>query len=413
MKVMETSGSQEGRDVPSPALEVAARALLVGYALALPVRGTAGLQSALLISSFLFLVAADRGAWRAAWADARWLLAPLLLFSAWVFATSPFWREPALKSWDPSTWDMRQPWFSLEQWRRDLAQPMLAMLCGYRAFRSDRWRRWLFTFQGLLVAMLLARCLWLYFHGEMWGEPRIMHRGTLQVRGFSHDNIFFSYVLLLLTPGAIWLAFHGRRRLSGRVGLASLAILLFLIFLNKRRGTWTAVSVEAAVLAAWFGWRRFGVFALAALAGLLLAWTFRPHWFVREYDASNSGRVRIIADVGPLMREHPGVGVGFGKDTVVKNYWHRIYQHAHNTFLNVALGSGLPGLGLWVGALGAYALRFARAGRSGDLAGRVGLAFLLAFCVRNFADDVWVSSNAELFWFQIGVLMPPRFGGGR
>lgn len=385
-----------------------ARALLIGYALALPFRGTAGLQSTFLLTAFVLLAVAARGGWGTAWAEARWALGPLLLFSLWVFGACGFWREPALKFWDPSTWDMQQPWFSLDQWRRDLAQPMLAMLCGHLAFRDVRWRRWFFLFQAALVALLFAKGLGQFFLGEMWGDPRILHRGTLQVRGFSRDNIFFSYVLLLLTPGALWLALEERRRRAGWVGAAALLLLLALIFLNKRRGTWMAVSAEALVLSLWLGRRRFAVLALAGVVALLLAWCFRPHWFVRGYDASNSGRVRIVADVGPLLREQPVVGVGFGKDTVVKNYWHRIYQHAHNTFLNVALETGLPGLALWVGALGAYGFRFAREGLRGGWGPRIGLAFLVAFCVRNLVDDVWVSSNAELFWFQLGVLLPSR-----
>ncbi len=379
-----------------------AQALLAAYSVVLPFRGTAALQATLLITAFLVLLFESRNSLASLWKDARWALAPLLLFSCWVFAVCGFWREPLLRSYDEASWAMVQPWFSLDLWRRDLAQPMLALLCGWWAFQGEKSRRTLFLLQAGLILVLAAKGIHQFVLGEIVDGLR--QRGTLQVRGFSRDNIFFSYVLLLLSPAALWLVMHWRGR---RLSWVPILVLLAMIFLNKRRGTWAAIYVEFLILAMWMGRRHLLVFVLgSALAGAV-AFQVRPHWFQRDYDVKKSGRVTILKSYPSLAVEAPVTGVGFGKDTVVKNYWHRIYQHAHNSFLNVALEVGWPGLLFWISALGAYGLRFGREGTR-DPAARIGLAFLVAFCVRNLTDDVWVSSNAELFWFQIGVLMPGR-----
>ncbi len=382
------------------------QALLIGYAVVLPIRGTAALQSSLLIMAFVLLLAERRGQLATAWGQARWLLGPLLIFSLWIFATCGFWREPPLHFWDPSTWDMRQPWFSLNQWRRDIAQPMLAMLCGFWVFRGDAARRRLFVFQGILLAALLGMALWQFYLGERLGDGSI-YRGTLQVRGFSRDNIFFSYVLLMLTPAALWLVAQRRGGWRSALHLAFLLALLYLVFLNKRRGTWMALWVELAILTAWFGRRRLLIYLAITLIAGAAAWQVRPAWFQREYDTQDVGRIQIWRAASAALMEKPLLGVGFGKDTVAKNYWSRMYQHAHNTFLNMALAVGWPGVVLWIGALGVYARRFWGARHQG-WGPRIAFAFLVAFCVRNLMDDIWLSSNAELFWFLLGVFMPAR-----
>lgn len=383
-------------------LQCAAKSLLVAYSVVLVFRGTASLQAILLLSAFLLLLFARRGALGVAWKDARWALGPLLLFSCWIFVVCGFWREPPLRSWDPGGWHVHQPWFSLDQWRRDIAQPTLALLCGWWAFRGERARAALFWMQAALILALAVKGLHQFLVGEVVQD--VLYKGTLQVRGFSRDNIFFSYVLMLLSPGALWLAMRAKRR---PVAWVSLLVLLAMVFLNKRRGTWVAIYVEFLVLLSMRRRRDLAIFLLSTLLLGGAAYHVRPGWFLRDYDLQRTGRVSILRDYRALTAEAPITGVGFGKDTVIKHYWPRIYQHAHNTFLNRLLELGWPGLAFWVAALAAYAFRFLR-GWAQDPAARIGLAFLLAFCVRNLTDDVWIASNAELFWFQIGVLMPPR-----
>lgn len=389
----------------------AARLLLMGYAVVLPIMGTAALQATLLLTAFTALLWERRRELAVSWAEARWVSGPLLIFSLWIFVICGFWREPPLRWWDEASWDMQQPWFSLNLWRRDIGQPMLALLCGYWAFRDAVSRHWLFTVQIILLAVLLAFAVKQFYIGEeIVSGPRAPDvnywvKGTLFVRGLSRDNIFFSYVLLLLTPAVFWLAALRRSGWQGWLYLVALLLLLYLIFLNKSRGTWMALYIETALISAWMGRRVLIFFILGTTLMGVTAYKARPHWFQREYDASSTSRIEIYKKIPLLLLKQPFTGVGFGKDTVVKNYWHMIYQHAHNAFINMVLGVGFPGFALWLGALAVYGRRFWRTRMQGWSV-RIGLALLVGFCVRNFVDDIWLSSNAELFWFLIGVLMP-------
>ncbi len=431
-----------------------ARILLMGYAVVLPIRGTAALQATLLLTAFTALLWERRRELAAAWIEARWLLGPLLMFSFWVFAVCGFWPDLPSYSWADPSQRPQQPWFSLNLWRRDIAQPMLALLCGYWAFRDAVSRHWLFTVQIILLAVLLAFAVNQFYIGEeIIRGPRLPDtnywvKGTLFVRGLSRDNIFFSYVLLLLTPAVFWMVVQqiflhtqndslknpvnsvnpvkesdlprpllvkeGRIFKTGsKIGwqgwfyLAALGVLFYLIFLNKSRGTWMALYIELILISAWMGRRVLIFFILGTTLMGVTAYKARPHWFQREYDANSTSRVEIYKKIPLLLLKRPFTGVGFGKDTVVKNYWHMIYQHAHNTFINMVLGVGFPGLALWLCALAVYGRRFWRARMQGWSV-RIGLALLVGFCVRNFVDDIWLSSNAELFWFLIGVLMPTK-----
>ncbi len=380
-----------------------ARILLIGYAIVLPIKKTATLQAVLLLTAFAFLLWEHRAALYHAWQEACWLLRPLFIFSLWIFLICSFWDKPALKV--ESNLDIHQPWFSLNLWRRDIAQPMVALLCGFWAFRQTSWKQRLFLAQSAFLMILSVKCLYQFYIGQ--SIDGIINKGTLVVQGFSLDNIFFSYVLFLLTPGILWLILKHKKDWRKLFSWGIFLILLSLIFLNKRRGTWIALYIEMLFITAWIGRRVFLSFALSTVLLGVAAYQVRPEWFSREYDTNNISRIKTYQDFYPLLDKHPFVGAGFGKNTVGKNYGNVIYQQAHNTFANLALEIGFPGLALWLVVLGIYANRFWKACIN-HWSARIGLAFLIGFCVRNLTDDVWIASNAELFWFLIGVLMPNR-----
>lgn len=336
---------------------------------------------------------------RKSWNESLWVLGPLAIFSLGVFALAPFWPSGMVD----------QPWYSLNLWRRDIGQPMLALLCGYWAFREDVSRRTFFTAQGIFIIVVLFQALSQFYVGEnVVLDGFVLHsKGTIFVRGFSRDNIWFSYVLYLLTPGVLWLFFHRKGHRATWFRWLILLVLLYLIFVNKRRGTWIAFAIEIVLISMAAGWRAWIPLSLAILLLGAAAYKVRPEWFHRPYDEQQTGRFQILKDLQPLLLKHPVTGVGFGKDAVNKNYGFVIYQQAHNQFANIALEIGFPGLILWVGVLATYAFRLWQR-RSESLSCWIGFAFIVGFCVRNLTDDVWVSSNAEIFWLTLGILFPSR-----
>ncbi len=82
-------------------------------------------------------------------------------------------------------------------------------------------------------------------------------------------------------------------------------------------------------------------------------------------------------------------------------------MHAHNTFLNRALETGLAGLAAFVypAGFGRHRVPARRAERRPDTAaiGAAGLALVAGVIVKNLTDDFFVRQNALLFWALVGA----------
>ena len=81
-------------------------------------------------------------------------------------------------------------------------------------------------------------------------------------------------------------------------------------------------------------------------------------------------------------------------------------MHAHNTFLNRTLETGLPGLAAFLLLLGSVAVAFRRVARSSDpgtaAIGAAGVALVAGVVIKNLTDDFFVRQNALLFWSLVG-----------
>ena len=82
-------------------------------------------------------------------------------------------------------------------------------------------------------------------------------------------------------------------------------------------------------------------------------------------------------------------------------------MHAHNTFLNRALETGLPGLAAFILLLASVAVAFRRVARSADpgtaAIGAAGIALVAGVVLKNLTDDFFVRQNALLFWSLVGA----------
>jgi heptosyltransferase-3/putative inorganic carbon (HCO3(-)) transporter len=109
---------------------------------------------------------------------------------------------------------------------------------------------------------------------------------------------------------------------------------------------------------------------------------------------------------------HPLVGAGYGNDTFKKRFaGHpemKIPGGAHNTFLMVAMGSGLPALGFLVWTLARAVrlclFRIRTPGYDERTFFLVGVAVMIVgFSVRNLFDYMFAGSLARLFWIVVAV----------
>jgi O-antigen ligase len=111
------------------------------------------------------------------------------------------------------------------------------------------------------------------------------------------------------------------------------------------------------------------------------------------------------------IAEHPWIGEGLGKwtsrEAFVAHFNDPLLMHAHNTFLNRALETGLPGLLALLLLLCQVAVAFRRVARSSDpgiaAIGAAGLALVAGVVAKNLTDDFFVRQNALLFWSIVGA----------
>jgi O-antigen ligase len=249
-----------------------------------------------------------------------------------------------------------------------------------------------------------------------------------QVRAGSLHSGFgtFSTYLVTLAPYVLAGAFAAEKSLHRWLLFALLALNFFALYLTHSRGAWVA----AALLLFLAGWRFFPkkIFLPAVLAGgiglLILApkgilWHEAP---LTQGSAAPGGKIETVDARWAATRfsleriaESPFQMIGFGRRSFVKKYqeFYDRYKgvqiwHAHNTFLDIALQTGVQGLFIFVLLLYKFLSTFHAGAKPQEAS--LPRFFLLAsfwmvivFFARNLSDDFFVDDSALLFWLLAGA----------
>jgi O-antigen ligase len=119
-------------------------------------------------------------------------------------------------------------------------------------------------------------------------------------------------------------------------------------------------------------------------------------------------RLKIWAVAGERFLEAPWLGHGLGREVLASSFEpltprgvnHPVLRHGHNTFIDIALETGVVGLAAFVMLLVGLARRYRAMLRDPALAplGMLGLALLAGFLVKNLTDDFLHRHNALVFW---------------
>lgn len=263
---------------------------------------------------------------------------------------------------------------------------------------------------------------------------------------FDQPNPYGGYLNLSL-PIALALALFGRDPRMRWVAGGASALMLFALDLSDSRGALLGLVAALVVLAA-VGWRFERKALLALLIGIPL---FATLWFTHLIpsriedkllaqfrvndvsltaqlnDANYSTIERLAHWVAGLrmFRAHPLLGVGAGNyGAAYQRYkvpgWDESLTHAHNYYINVAAETGALGLlaflavvavALWLAWRATRATDWRRAGQ-GALAGidaravAIGCAaVIVALCVHNMTDDLFVHAMELQFALTLGVLL--------
>ena len=199
----------------------------------------------------------------------------------------------------------------------------------------------------------------------------------------------------------------------------------FTLYLTHVRGAWIPAVLIGLFICGKF-YSKKAVLILVA-AGALFIFFIAPEkilihhapWEAQESPAGkiDTGQARWEVWKFSLekIREHPFQMLGFGRRSFVKQYgeFYEKYKgallwHAHNTFLNLSLQTGVQGLVFFI-FLVYKLLRFTyqRAESEKDPLKKafVFAAFfmVISFFLRNMADDFFADDGALLFWMLSGA----------
>ena len=233
----------------------------------------------------------------------------------------------------------------------------------------------------------------------------------------------FSTYLVTIIP-YIFIALFFLNKTSHRLTiLILLSLNLFALLLTYSRGSWVAIIV-LALMAGWkFAPRKVFIPSLLLIALIILFGA--PQKVFQYYDrftASNTnpdsyrGRWILAEFTLEKIRENPLHMTGFGRGSFARQYYEfaKKYReskmwHAHNTFLNLAIQTGLQGLFLFCFLLyrmlkycrereksvGSPLIRYFSLGT---------FLMVITFFVRNLSDDFFNDDSALLFWFLSGIV---------
>lgn len=310
---------------------------------------------------------------------------------------------------------------------------ILPIAAGVRALRPDP--AWLHggTSIGAIVAGLYAA-----FDAY---HPNVDRLDAIYARAGTGYHTFFgagaAAFLFLSLSGIGW--FASWRRLGVLIPLTAAAASLFGSIASASRGSWLAILAVGLVGALHYGpsmTPRLRAFAMAGAAALVLTIGLVPSLGVgtriqamasdlttwrndRATFSSLGGRFSAWQVAWGAFVDHPLVGVGIGNyrqeaervlgKPVTPASYAASFDHPHSEYM-AALGTrGLSGFVALLGLLGVVLLRFFRAARAQDPAGRVfgaaGFAAVASLAIWGLSDSlIEVELPAGLIVAVTGVL---------
>ncbi|HQW91420.1 MAG TPA: O-antigen ligase family protein, partial [Nitrospira sp.] len=332
---------------------------------------------------------------------------PLWLFMIWVLCTVPFATDSA---------------YSFAEWKKFVAQ---AGVFYWSLLVLDRCRRENLPQQILWALALTGAALAVYSLVDFVDRGGTWRDRYIRANAFGSDYNWLSTYMVMTIPVVGSLIVLGRLVWFRAAQALALALMGGAQLFSYTRGGWLGHAAQGIAFAAMVGGRRLalwvlGLFAMAG-AGLLVA---SQAGFQRDTVAASTVDTRLTVWAIGLRQvaTHPVVGIGYGNNSFVKKFPEysseaqaqvsegtRIIPAMHNTFLMVALGSGLPALLSFVWIFVALLRRLipipwraAWNDRWSVLAAGIGLA-VIGFAVRNLFDYMFMGSLAHIFWLLAAV----------
>lgn len=207
------------------------------------------------------------------------------------------------------------------------------------------------------------------------------------------DPHMFSFFLGLLIPLALVLLIASPKKIWPSIALGLLVLADMLTF---SRGGYLGLSV-ALITMPIICWKeinqKYKKILLGGLLGVLIFLAI-PNPFSERFfsifnlkEGSNSGRIETWKQSVNVIKEHPAFGVGIGNYPLeikpTAGYREPIY--AHNTYLDIAVDSGIVNALIWLGILLGAIINFFQRAKEHPLFWGAGLS-LIIFSIHSLVE---------------------------
>lgn len=336
---------------------------------------------------------------------------PLWCFMVWVLCTVPFATDPA---------------YSFSEWKKFVAQAGVFYWSLLVLVRCRNERLPHLVLQGLVVGASLLACYALVDFAQRGGTWRDRF---IRAHAYGSDYNWLSTYMVVAMPVAGSLVAIGRGAWMRAVQAAPLVLTAAAQLFSYTRGGWLGHAAQGVAMALMIGGRRlaFGMLGLLAMIGAGLVVASQSGFQTDTVDAKTVDTRLTVWSIGlGEVAAHPLVGIGYGNNSFIKKFpeysvekqdplpeRERIIPAMHNTFLMVALGSGIPAFMSFVWIFVALLRRLIplpwprHRGHGGRLiAAGIGLA-VIGLAVRNLFDYMLMGSLAHIFWLlaAVGIIL--------
>lgn len=338
---------------------------------------------------------------------------PLIAFVGWVALTIPFAASPA---------------YSFKEFAKLLQQGLLFYVVAFFFRDSLSGRRLLWMLVGGLAVVSAYGVIQF---GQLIGAP--LQEGELMlVESVTPGEVWLTTYLVMLIPLSLVLGLCLPRPSARIVGLATAGLATICLLLTYSRAGLLALLCEAAVLA-WLLRRRAVLIGMAVSALVVVlgsAALFQANLTAAAGHKAATGRFIALPGSSTLelrleywkggmdaLADHWIVGAGYGKESLrleAGNQPERgqapVKREAHNTFLDLAVEVGVPGMILFVWLMWRIVARaLAAFRRSDDPTGRaaaLGVSVgVVGLAVRLLFDHMLIGTLALQFWVLVALAM--------
>ncbi len=180
--------------------------------------------------------------------------------------------------------------------------------------------------------------------------------------GFFDMPLTFGEYIGMIFPITLTLFIYVKEKIKKIIfGIGSILCFLGVIF-SATRGVWLA-NICVILFLFIFGTRKLKIYGVAIIIGFILICLLFPEIsFFKRFktifppsDSSSMNRIYMWKSSVHIIKAHPLFGVGWG---CFKKFYPLyilpqaagIYSHTHNNFINIAINTGIIGLGifLWI-----------------------------------------------------------------